>query len=94
MNTVAEILLLYSNQQFALHGHKESESSQNRENSLEILELMAKYGPIIHHRLNDGPENEVYTSSQIQNALLNVMGNMVRKQICEAVQRARIRIYF
>ena len=37
-------------------------------------------------RVKGGPLNATYTSPEIQNQLLNVMPNMVRRSICNAVQ--------
>ncbi len=88
LKTVAEVLLLCSNQEIALRGHRESDVSKNRGNFRETLELVAKHDPIVHHRLSSGPRNAAYTSPEIQNTLLNVMGNIVQKQICVSVQKA------
>ena len=88
LKCVIEILLLCSHQEIALRGHRESELSANRGNFMEILKLVAAHDPIVYHRLNDGPKNAVYTSPEIQNTLLNVMGNIVRNEICLAVKNA------
>ena len=39
-------------------------------------------------KLKEGPRNTVYTSSEIQNALLEITGSKVRKQICDSVMSA------
>lgn len=88
LKTVAEILLLCSQQEIALRGHRESPTSVDRGNFLEILKLVANHDQIIHHRLTDGPRNATYTSAEIQNELLNVMGGMVQKKISVAAQKA------
>lgn len=88
IKTVAEILLLCSKQDIALRGHRESVESANRGNFLEILQLLARHDPIVRRRISNGPKNATYTSPDIQNALLNVMGNLVRKRICAEVQKA------
>ena len=90
LKSVIEILLLCSHQEIALRGHRESEMSSNRGNFMEILKLVAAHDPIVHHRLNDGPKNAAYTSPDIQNTLLNVMGNVVRNEICLAVKNAGV----
>ena len=51
---------------------------------------MTGHDPIVHHRLNDGPKNAAYTSPDIQNTLLNVMGNIVRSEIFLAVKNAGV----
>ena len=84
MKSVIEILLLCSQQEIALRGHRESELSANRGNFLEILKLVAAHDQIVYHRLNDGPKNAAYTSPEIQNTLLNVMGNIVQSFVSSA----------
>ena len=88
LKTIAEILLVCSHQEIALRGHEESKTSPNRGNFLEILELVANHDPIIRRRLTDGPRNATYTSADIQNELLNVMGSIVQNQICAHVKKA------
>ena len=51
LKTITEILLLCSQQEIALRGHRESQTSVNRGNFLEILELVANHDHIIRHRL-------------------------------------------
>ena len=64
MKTLAEIILLCSHQEIALHGHIEDESSMNRGNFLEILNLVANHDPVIKDQLKNGPKNAKYTSPE------------------------------
>ena len=66
MKAVIEALMYCATQDIALRGHRESLSSQSG-NFFELLELLAKYDPVIHDRLNNGPKNALYTSHSIQN---------------------------
>ena len=88
--TIAKVLLLCSCQEIALRGHRESETSMNRGNFIEILALVAEHDPVVHHRLSDGPKNASYTSPEIQNTLLNVMASAVQKEICSEIQHAGV----
>ena len=88
MKTIAEILLVCSHQEIALRGHRETQTSLNRGNFREILELIANHDPIIRCRLTDGPRNATYTSADIQNEILNIMASLVQKQICADVKKA------
>lgn len=88
MKTIAEVILLCSQQEIGLRGHRESERSLNRGNFMEILQLVALHDKSVQDRLQQGPRNCMYTSPEIQNSLLHVMGEMVRKKICESVQQA------
>lgn len=90
IKTVAEVIILCARQDLALRGHDESQSSQNRGNFLEILYLIAQHDEIIKDRLSIvGFRNATYTSPAIQNIMLNVLGNIVRKTICSNVQNAK-----
>ena len=74
----------------SLRGHRESSNSTNRGNFLEILSLVAKHDPIIHHKLSNGPRNTLYTSADTQNQLLSLMVSMVRENICNKIQKAEV----
>ncbi len=88
MKTIAEVILLCSQQEIGLRGHNESERSLNRGNFMEILQLVALHDKSVQDRLRQGPKNGMYTSPEIQNSILHVMGDMVRKMICDSVQLA------
>jgi len=53
-------------------------------NFQEILALVASHDPIVQKRLQ-GPWNAVDTSAEVQNTLLHIMGEMVKK-ICKEVK--------
>ena len=88
LKTIAEIILLCSRQDLALRGHRESVESLNRGNFLEILELVAGHDEVIKDKLKNGPRNAIYTSPNIQNTLINILGDMVRNVICNGVREA------
>ena len=83
--TLAEIILLCIHQEIALRSHREGEESRNRGN---FLNLIAIHDPVINERLKNGPKNAKYTSPDIQNTLINVMGRMVQESICSSVCKA------
>ena len=37
--------------------------------------------------MTNGPRNACYTSPEIQNELLQIMGSVVREKICKAVKK-------
>lgn len=90
LKAVIEVLLLCAHQEITLRGHRESSDAPNRGNFIEILNLVAAHDPIVHQRLQEGPRNAVYTSGDIQNTLLHVMGEMVREKICAEVKDAGV----
>ena len=57
-------------------------------NLLEILYLVAEHDDIVKARLSKGPQNARYTSPEIPNFLLTVMGSMVQGIICNNVRAA------
>ena len=62
----------------------------NRGNFLEILSLVTSHDRTVQERLLNGPRNAIYTAPSIQNSLLNVPANMVRKTICNAAREAGV----
>ena len=46
------------------------------------------YDSVVVDKLYDGPRNATYTSPNIRNSLLNVLGNIIRKKICSEVREA------
>ena len=55
---------------------------------LEILNLVATHDTVINERFKNGPKNAKYTSSDIQNTLINVMGGMMQELICSSIRKA------
>ena len=90
VKTLIEVLLLCAHQEIALRGHRESVDSANRGNFLEILHVLASHDPVVQQKLLNGPRNAVYTSAEIQNTLLSIMGKMVREEVCKRVKSAGV----
>ena len=88
LQSVAEVILLCSRLEIALRGHDESDVSLNKGNFRQILEVVAKHDPVIKQRLEQGPRNATYLSPKVQNMLLRIMGDILRKRISDSVQRA------
>lgn len=75
-----DIIILCAKQGIALRGHRESESSDNRGNFLEIYSLLAKHCP--DFRMNQEVlMNAKYTSGESQNQLLHLCAETVRQRI-------------
>ena len=81
--------MLCSSQEIALRGHRENEASANKGNFIEILNLVAKH-EVVCSWLNHLPKHAIYTSSKIQNDLLNIIAGMVCNEISLAVQNAGV----
>ncbi len=88
IKTIAEVILLCARQDISLRGHREAMDSTNRGNFLEMLSLVAKHDDSVQQHIKNNPRNATYTSPDIQNALLNVMGTIVRNEITSSVRDA------
>ena len=84
LKTIVELLLFCASQEIGLRGHREQESV-NKGNFLELLQVVARHDPVVKARLTEGPKNAVYASHNIQNELLHMAANAVRKIICQGV---------
>lgn len=89
IKTVAEVLLLTATQNIAQRGHREGEEADNRGNFLEILEMIAKHDPVVDKKMK-GAQNAKYTSSGIQNEILDCLANMVREEIIQEVKESAV----
>ena len=78
-------LMYCATQEIALQGHREKPSSSNKGNFLELVNLLAIYDPIIKDQLTCGPQNAQYTSHNIQNQLLHILGQKLRQGICHQI---------
>eukprot|EP00112_Aurelia_sp_Birch-Aquarium-sp1_P022749 Seg652.9 transcript_id=Seg652.9/GoldUCD/mRNA.D3Y31 product="Zinc finger MYM-type protein 1" protein_id=Seg652.9/GoldUCD/D3Y31 len=58
-------------------------------NFLAILALLAKHNPIIAEKIRLGPKNAKYTHHSVQNAILDIMKEMVLEQIKEELHEAK-----
>ena len=89
VKTIAEVLRLCAMQDLALRGHRE-EDSHNPGNFLKILELIGNHDSVVREQLRNGPQNATYTSPDIQNSVLQIVGEMLRSQICVEIKKARV----
>ena len=72
----------------SLRGHDESSTSLNKGNFCEILYVLSKHDPVLRKRLVNSPHNATDLSPEIQNELLKIMSDMVRKSVVEGVKKA------
>ena len=57
LKTILEVLLVCSQQEIALRGHRESVNSLNRGNFLEIFKFVASHDEVVSERITYGPKN-------------------------------------
>lgn len=86
IKTIADVLLCTATQNIAQRGHCESENSSNKGNFLAIMELIAKHDPLVKRKMEHS--NAKYTSHMIQHEILEVLAEMVRKEIIEEVKQS------
>uniref|UniRef100_A0A8C2HAB0 Uncharacterized protein n=1 Tax=Cyprinus carpio TaxID=7962 RepID=A0A8C2HAB0_CYPCA len=89
IKTVAEVLLLTATQNIAQRGHHETEEADNRRKFLESLEMIAKHHPVVEKKMKE-KQNAKYTSSVIQNEILECLANMVREEIIQEVNESEV----
>ena len=70
-------------------GHDESSSPSNRGNFLELVHLQARYDDVLKQHLQNAPRNSTYLSGDIQNQLIQAMGDEILSEIAEQVQNAK-----
>ncbi|CAF1302516.1 unnamed protein product [Rotaria sordida] len=83
---IASALLLCSRQAIGIRGHDERESSSNKGNFIEILKWASSTDPIVKSIFEDITGNSTYLSPIIQNELIKIMADQVRRQITEKIK--------
>ena len=89
IKTLGEIILLTVTQNIAQRGHREGDAEQKPGNVRKFLKFTAKHDPVIADRVKDGPKNEKYTSSAIQNEIIQTLASMVKEEIAESGKSSR-----
>ncbi|XP_022161052.1 zinc finger MYM-type protein 1-like [Myzus persicae] len=92
---IFDVLIYLARQNSAFRGHNESWSSKNQGNFLELLKLMSKHNALLKSHLskitNASKKNRItFLSSDSQNTMLNVLGEIVRLEILKKVKKARV----
>lgn len=76
----------------AFRGSVEKLGNPNNGNFIGMIELLGRFDPVIHDHLRRFPNketNEHYLSKNIQNELLNIMGNAVQSKIISRIKYAK-----
>jgi len=55
-----------------------------------MLQTVALHDQIVKEKLESGPRNAVYTSPSIQNLMLKILGDLIRKSVCDGVKEAKM----
>ncbi|CAF3478552.1 unnamed protein product [Rotaria socialis] len=78
---ICSTILLCARQMIALRGHVENEESRNRGNFIEILQWASSTDSLVNSILNDSNSNSTYLSPTIQNEILNILADQIRRKI-------------
>ncbi|EDS30272.1 conserved hypothetical protein [Culex quinquefasciatus] len=62
-------------------GHSEREDSQEKGLFLELVNLLAKYDPLLKNHIETGPKNALYLSNKIQNDLISAQHNVIFRKL-------------
>jgi len=93
VKVIIETILYLARQNIPFRGHDESVTSLNRGNFLQLIKLLANHHPILSHHMtkieNSTKKNRLTFLSNInQNALIHILGEIVRKNILNSVAKA------
>ena len=80
---IIKTILFCGQQNIALRGHRESDSSRgNPGNFKALLKFRVDSGDhVLKEHLESSPRNAMYTSNIIQNSLINIIGNWLQNKI-------------
>lgn len=93
LSRIIDAVIYLTRQGLALRGDDETDDSLNRGNFLELLSLLSSIDPDFDEKCKISPANAKYTSAEVQNELINIAANQIRKNIChEATDAGMIAI--
>ncbi|CAF4677174.1 unnamed protein product [Rotaria sp. Silwood2] len=82
---ICSTVLLCARQMIALRGHEENGESKNRGNLIELLHWASSTDPLVNKILNDSDSNATYLSPTIQNEILKILADQIRRKISNEV---------
>lgn len=87
LSCIVDAVLFLGKQNLALRGHRDDRTStdSNKGNFWAILELISKSDKILKKHLETAKKNAVYTSKTVQNELITIIGEQIRKTITSAL---------
>ncbi|KAJ8032894.1 Zinc finger MYM-type protein 1 [Holothuria leucospilota] len=96
LKSIVQTVILCGKQNQPLRGHRDDSTSlsTNKGNFLAILELISTRDEVLRTHLENGKKNSRYTSKTIQNQLISITGDYLRKKITQDLTEERISRYF
>ena len=93
LHGVLDVIIFLSKQGLPFRGHREGFDSRNQGNFLETIKLIAKYNPMISQHLSNIQLSQkwmtTYLSPMIQNEIITLLADNVKKLIIKEVKEAR-----
>ena len=99
LTRILDIIRFLVKQNLAFRGHRESvhqeniDLMENRGNFLELVDLLAKYDPVLREhvvKIKMGNKYSIsYLSPKIQNEFIELLGGAVRKTIMDNIKQAK-----
>ena len=85
VKAVVESLRYTACQCIAQRGHREDEHSTNRGNFVELLNVISMFDKTVAKKIAESPLNAKYTHHEVQNEIIAIMADMIRKHISDEV---------
>lgn len=91
LHRLLDITLFLAQQNLAFRGHRETISSDNQGNFLELVKLMSKYDPVLkEHCLKIEQSGKVsYLSKDIQNEFIALLGGTVKQKLIDDIKKSK-----
>ena len=88
LEAIVDCVVLCGKQNIPLHGHHDSNSSNNlnKGNFKAILEFRALGDLILQKHLTDGAKNVQYTSVDTQNEIISICGSLILEKIGDEIK--------
>ena len=87
LTMIVKSINLCGKQNLSLRGHRDdsTSTSSNKGNFLAILKLLAGHDKELTEHIEKTPKNAKYTSKTIQNQLIDIIGQNIRKQVLDGL---------
>ena len=90
IKALMECVTFCGTQGLSLRGHRETATEDgNKGNFLELVAFRARTDALLASHLKNAPKNARYTSKNIQNELVSVLGDCVRTSILSDIKEAK-----
>lgn len=92
IKSLLDCVCFCAKQGLPFRGHKDdytAAASNNKGTFFELVQFRAKTDDVLQKYLENSPRNAVYTSKTIQNELISLVGDEIKKRIIKDIQTAK-----